>query len=182
MRTSNLLATATLGLGILFASCQTEGDANRQQLYNNFTKVDSEGFEFLKQVHEKASYEVAYAQYVATTSGFADAKALADSITYLYSEIIPQLEELAAEAHVILPDPGGLEFSAAGLYTDTANVFSSQDYFERFVHEQEVILDQFERASRNTYVPLRSYANEKLPQIKNLYAQAGGKEEEGAHH
>lgn len=179
MRKSNLLAVAAVGLGVFFASCNSEGGANKQQLYNNATKVDSEGYTFFKTVYEKANYELAYAEYAAANGAPAS---LTNNIKALYSEILPELESLASEAHVVVPHPAQLVFSAEELFSDSTQVFVAADYQSRFVHEQQKLVDQFKRASRNTYKPLRQYAQETLPQIQQLYADAGGEEVPGAHH
>lgn len=182
MKKSNLLAIAALGLGVMLSSCQTEGEASRQHMYNNASKVDNEGFTFLKTVHEKAGYELAYSEYAATNSGSAEIKALSDSIAGVYADLLPQLEELAAKLHVVLPDPGQLVFSGEELALDSEHVLTAEGYKHHFVHEQETIVDQFKRASRNTNANLRALANEQLPKAKSLYAQAGGVESHGAHH
>lgn len=179
MRKPNLLAVVALGLSVFFASCNSEGQANKQQLYNNATKVDSEGYAFFKTVHEKASYELAYAEYAAANGAPA---ALTDNIKALYSEILPQLEALAADAHVIVPAPGQLVFAAEELQSDSTQTFVASEYQDRFVREQQALVDQFKRASRNTYKPLRAYAQETLPRVQQLYADAGGAADHGAHH
>lgn len=174
-----MLAIAALGLGVFFASCNSESGANKEQLYNNATKVDSEGYTFFKTVYQKASYELAYAEYAAANGAPAS---LTNNIKALYAEMLPELESLASEAHVIVPDPGQLVFSADELFSDSTQVFVAADYQNRFVKEQQLLVDQFKRASRNTYKPLRAYAQEALPRIQQLYADAGGEAAPGAHH
>lgn len=174
-----MLAVAALAFSVVFASCNSGGEANKEQLYNNATKVDSEGYTFFKTVYQKASYELAYADYAAANGAPAS---LTNNIKSLYAEILPQIEELAADAHVIVPDPGQGVFSADELYGDSTQVFVVSDYQARFVKEQQLLVDQFKRASRNTYKPLRAYAQQTLPLIQQLYADAGGEEAPGTHH
>lgn len=184
MRRSNLLVIAAVG-GVLFlSSCGNSNDrADKSLLYNNATSVDSEGFDFFKTVHEKAGFELALAQHAASTSASADVKALAAKITEVYGVMIPELERLATEAAVVLPDPGTPAFQLPeSLTSDSLGGFDDHIYLNRFVHEQKEILKQFTRADRNTYVPLNNYAGEKLPAVKELYAMAGGEEDHGAHH
>lgn len=179
MRKSNLLAVAALALSVVLASCNSEGEANKQQLYNNATRVDSEGYTFFKTVYQKASYELAYADYAAANGA---PTSLTNNIKSLYAEILPEIEALAADAHVIVPDPGQAVFAADEVHGDSTQVFVASDYQARFVKEQQLLVDQFKRASRNTYKPLREYAQQTLPRIQQLYADAGGEEAPGAHH
>lgn len=179
MRKSNLLAVAALGLSVFFASCSTEGQTDKRQLYNNESKVDTEGYTFFKTVHEKAAYELAFAEYAAANGA---PKSLTDSISAIYVSMLPELETIAAEAQIVLPDPGQLRFSAEELFGDSTRVFTVSDYQSRFVNEQHLLVDQFKRGSRNTYKPLREYAQNKLSQIEQLYAQAGGEKAENNQH
>ncbi len=179
MRKSNLLAVAALGLSVFFASCNSSGQPDKRQLYNNESKVDTEAYTFFKTVHEKAAYELAYAEYAAANGA---PQSLTNSIREVYGALLPELENIAAEAQIIIPDPGQLIFSADELHGDSSQAFVVADYQTRFIHEQGQLVDQFKRASRNTYKPLRAYAQDKLSEVQQLYVQAGGQEDNGAHH
>lgn len=179
MRKSNLLAVAALGLSVFFASCNADGQANKRQLYNNESKVDTEAYTFFKSAYEKAAYELAYADYAAANGA---SQALTNGIREVYADMLPELEVIAAEAHIIIPDPGQLIFSAEERYADSTQVFTVADYQAHFLKEQEFLVEQFKRASRNTYKPLREFAQNKLPQVQALYVQAGGQESDGGHH
>ncbi len=184
MRRSKLAAIAAIGVVVLLGSCSSGNqEANKSQLFNSAAGVDSEGFDFFKTVHGKAVFELELAKQAASVSTSAEVKALSGKITETYSSIIPELESMAADVHVILPDPGAPVFEMpAKLVPDSLAGFDDHAYLEHFAHEQKVILDQFNRVDRNTYKPLNHYAKEKLPAIKALYAAAGGEEDHGAHH
>lgn len=184
MRRSKLFFIAAIG-GVLFlGSCGNSSEkANKSLLYNNATSVDSEGLDFFKTVHEKAGFELALAKHAASASTSTEVKALAAKVTEVYGEMIPELERIATEASVVLPDPGTPAFQIPEkLALDSLGGFDNQTYLDHFVHVQKDILNQFKRADRNTYIPLNNYAGDKLPVIKELYAMAGGEEDHGAHH
>lgn len=177
------LSLFLVGGAITLSACSS-GDqtANKAQLYNNMTSVDSEGFDFLKTVHEKAVSEVERANYVESVSSSPAVKELAKKVVDTYKGIIPELEEIATEAHVILPDPGAAIWSPEELAEDSLAGFDDQQYIAHVQREQKLILEQFKRADRNTYPALNTYAAERLPAIQELYVLAGGEEDPGAHH
>ncbi|WP_188508541.1 DUF4142 domain-containing protein [Parapedobacter pyrenivorans] len=168
----------------LLGSCSRSGEpVGRNKLYLNATDTDSEAFTFLKTVHEKAVFETELAKYVASTSASSEAKTLAADVVKTYDAIIPELEELAATFHVVLPSPGMPAFVLPDQFlADSLASFDNAAYAGHVQHEQEAIRAQFERLSRNTISELRVYANEKLPAVKTLFAAAGGEEDHGAHH
>ncbi len=182
MRRSKLLFIAAVG-GVLFLGACGNGNANKALLYNNATNVDSEGFDFFKTVHEKAAFELELAKHAASVSSSSEVKALTAKITEVYGAMIPELENMAVEAKVVLPDPGTPAFQLPEkLATDSLGGFDDHAYLDHFVHAQKAILNQFKRVDRNTLILLNDYAAEKLPVVEELYAMAGGEEDHGAHH
>lgn len=158
--------------------------ASRGVLYNNEIKVDSEGFSFFKVVHGTAAYEVELADYIQSTAGSSAVRELASRVVETYQSILPELVEMAAGQHVVLPDPGAPVFHVEAT-TDSlqaADLVNEQNYIAHVQQQQKLILEQFTRADRNTNKVLNRYAQEKLPIIKELYAAAGGEEANGAHH
>lgn len=183
MKRTTLFLISGLSLGVVLSSCNNEGSANKQQLYNNYTKTDTEGFTFFKSVHEKAMFEMEFAKYAATVSNDPKIASISEKISSVYTEMIPQLEELAAEAQVILPDPGTPEFEVPVLFAlDTAASFDVDKYLKHLAKQQKEIVKQFKRASRNTNQSIRKYAGEKLPVVEELYVFVGGESDKGGHH
>lgn len=187
-----------LGIGIAYTSCgYSTGEMTKRQLYNNETFVDSEGFTFFKTVYEKAAYELAHARYALTQGGTAESRALAEKIIATYTDMLPELEQLAANKHVIVPDPGALSFNAETavadleptntLQTDSLEstqpivAFDGAAYIAHVQKEQAEILNQFTRASRNTDQDVRKYTGDRLEAIKEIYVLAGGEVSESAH-
>lgn len=174
-----------LPLVVAVSSCTRHAGepAKRSLLLNNETNVDTEGYMFFKLAHEKAVYEVQLAKYVQSVASSAATKNLASKISDLYGEMIPELETLATTFHVVLPDPGIPGFAMPHHFaTDSLTSFNNEAYAAHVQHEQSTILEQFNRASRNTAKPLKDYAKEKLPAVKEVFALAGGHEDHGAHH
>ncbi|WP_257658222.1 DUF4142 domain-containing protein [Parapedobacter lycopersici] len=161
----------------------------RASLFNNKTGVDSEGFSFFKSVHEAAAYEVDLANRVGASATSPEVKKLASQVVETYQSILPELVEIATVEYVILPDPGALalESVSADSTTDSLSTagtitVAEQDYIAHVQHKQAMILEQFNRASRNTNKQLRNFAAAKLPAVQELYALAGGEADHGAHH
>lgn len=196
-----------MAITVTFASCGYDnGKVGKEQLYNNATFVDTEGFTFFKTAHEKAAYELAHAQYALSQGASGEAQALADKIIATYTDMLPALEELGADKQVIANDPGAFVFNAEEHYevvtpelvtvsdeedsevasTTTENVapaaFDQNAYVAHVQKEQAAILNQFERASRNTDKDLRKFATDRLDIIKEIYTLAGGHVDEHAHH
>lgn len=177
------LSLFLVGGAILLGSCSSgEQTANKSQLYNNATAVDSEGFDFLKTVHEKAVSEVERANYAVSVSTSSAVRELAAKVVDTYESIIPDLVDIATDAHVVLPDPGAFVWSPEASEADSLAGFDDQEYIAHVQREQKLILEQFKRADRNTYKVLNRYAAEQLPAIQELYILAGGEEDHGAHH
>ncbi|GGC17950.1 hypothetical protein GCM10011386_07370 [Parapedobacter defluvii] len=174
-----------LPLAVAASSCTRHAgeSESRTKLYNNATDVDSEGFSFFKSVHKKATFEVGLANYVQSSPASAEAKKLAAGIVETYEPIIAELEDMGASFHVILPDPGVPAFAVPHHFAaDSLGGFDSKGYIAHAQHEQGAILEQFNRIDRNTSKVLKTYAKEKLPAVKEVFALAGGHEEHGAHH
>lgn len=184
MNLKNALLIPSLILVLGLGSCTKHAGepVSRRVLYNNETNVDTEGYVFFKTAHEKAVYETELAKYVQSSTAPAAAKELAAKVVGTYEQMIPELEGLAERFFVVLPDPGVPGFSVPHHATDSLNSFNSDAYIEHVRHEQGAMLEQFSRIERNTAKPLRAYAHEKLPAVKELFALAGGKEDHGAHH
>src|SRR5690606_41723790 len=90
IKNSFLVAASLLLLG----SCARHpGESVRRgTLYNNETNVDSEGYTFFKQVHEKAQFETQLAEYVRKTGASAEAKDLAGKVVETYQPMVAELE------------------------------------------------------------------------------------------
>ena len=102
MKRTKLFLIGALGIGAAFSSCgYSDGQMTKRQLYNNETFVDSEAFTFFKTAHEKAAYELAHARYALEQGGTEASRALAEKIISTYTEMLPELEQLAAEKQVI---------------------------------------------------------------------------------
>lgn len=185
MKRTSLFLIGALGLSATFYSCGNADQVTKQQLYNNATLVDSEGFTFFKVSHEKIAYELDYAKYAANSSSSSQVKSFADKLNEVYGGMLAELEELAAAKQVVLPDPGALVFNAED-FSDQADsvqvAFDEQAYLAHALKAQSEILNQFQRASRNTDKELRQYSTDRLHAVKEVYVLAGGEEEAGAHH
>ena len=174
-----------LPLAVTVGSCTRHGEEpmSRTHLFWNATGVDSEGFTFFKSVYQKAAFEVDLAKHVQSSPASAEAKKVAAGVVQTYEPQLTELEELATSLHVILPDPSQPEFAVPSHFVaDSTGSFDSEGYIAHAQHEQAEIVEQYNRASRNTVKGLRSYAAEKLPAVKEVYVLAGGQEEHGAHH
>lgn len=185
MKRRSLFLIGALGLSIAFYSCGNSDQVTKQQLYNNATLVDSEGFTFFKTSHEKIAYELEYANYAASVSSSSQVKGLADKLQEVYGSMLPELEELAASKQVVLPDPGALVFNAEDFNLEADSVqapFDEQAYLAHALKAQKEILNQFKRASRNTDKELRQYSADRLEAVKSAFVQAGGEEDAGGHH
>lgn len=210
MKRTRLFLIGAMAITVTFASCGYDnGKVGKEQLYNNATFVDSEGFTFFKTAHEKAAYELAHAQYALSQGASGDARTLAEKIVATYTDLLPGLEELGAEKQVIADDPGALVFKAEEHYavrgtassaqtdeidaeTDSIASIATEDvaqsafdqdrYMEHVQKEQAAILKQFERASRNTDKDVRKFSQDRLDVMKEIYTLAGGHVDEHAHH
>lgn len=174
-----------LVIGSACSSCGNADQVGKQQLYNNATLVDSEGYTFFKTTYGKAAYELAHAQYVLGQGVSADAKAIADQVVATYTALLPELEQLAADKQVVVPDPGALIFIApeATAPEDSVGVrFDAASYVLQVQKAHKELIDQFKRVSRNTDKDLRQFGSEKMAAIKEIYTLAGGHGDEGAHH
>lgn len=181
IRNSFLVAASLL----VFGSCTTHpGEpVRRGTLYNNESHVDSEGYTFFKQVHEKALFETQLAKYVRTTAASAEAQDLAGKVVEIYEPMAAELADFAAGFSVLLVDHGDQGFAVPHHFeADTLGAFDNAGYIAHVQHEQGAILEQFKRLSRNTVEDLQHYAEEKMPAVKELFAAAGGHEDHGAHH
>lgn len=183
MKRTRLFLIGAMAITVTFASCGYDnGKVGKEQLYNNATFVDTEGFTFFKTAHEKAAYELAHAQYALSQGVSGDARALAEKIVATYTDLLPELEELGAAKQVIADDPGAFVFNAEEHYEVLTAEFDQNTYVAHVQKEQAAILNQFERASRNTDKDLRKFTTDRLDIIKEIYTLAGGHVDEHAHH
>lgn len=184
MRLPIISLVAVFGASTLLGGCGHSGETvGRDKLYNNATDVDSEGFTFLKTVHEKAVLATQLAEYVQSVPASPEAKELAAGVIETFNAAIPELEDLARTHHVVLPDPGMPAFTVPNHFAaDSLAGFNSAAYIEHVQQEQGLILEQLQRAERNTISELRAYAKAQLPRVKDLFAAAGGQQDHGAHH
>lgn len=185
MKRTGLFLMGALAIGFACSSCGNADQVGKQQLYSNATLVDSEGFTFFKTTYEKAAYELAHAQYALGQGVSADAKAIADQVVATYTALLPELEQLAADKQVVVPDPGALTFNAseASAVEDSVAVqFDAASYVAHVQKEHKELINQFKRVSRNTDKDLRKFGSENIAAIKEIYTLAGGHEDESAHH
>lgn len=181
IKNSFLVAASLLVLG----SCTRHAGepVRRGTLYNNESHVDTEGYTFFKLVHGKGQFETQLAKHMQSGSASAEAKDLARKIVETYEPIVTELEGIAGEFSVVLPDRGLPGFAVPHHFdTDTLGNVNSAGYIAHVQHEQAAILEQFKRLSRNTNKELQHFAEEKMPAVKALFTAAGGQEEHGAHH
>src|SRR5690606_20000677 len=176
MKLKNMLLMA-LPLAVAATSCTRHAGepARRSLLFNNETNIDSDGYLFLLSVHEKAVSGVKAAEQIQSASAPEATKALASKINSLYGEMIPELEKLAEDFHVLLPDPGLPGFSMPHHFSSdsVSSGIDNESFLAYAQHEQGAILDQFQRVDRNTSKVLKKYAREKLTAVKEIYKLAG---------
>lgn len=188
MKRTRLFLAGAMAVAVTFASCGYDnGKIGKQQLYNNATFVDTEGFTFFKTAHEKMAYELAHAEYALSQGITGDARALAEKIIASYTKLLPMIDSLAVEKQVIANDPGALVFQAEHVTAETdsleaAPAFDQAGYVAHVQKEQAAILNQFTRASRNTDKDLRKFCQDRLEMIQEIYTLAGGQVDDGAHH
>ena len=186
MKSTKLFLIGAFAIGFAVASCgySNPDKITKEQLYNNTTHVDSEGFTFFKTAYEKAAYELSHANYALSQGVSGDAKAIADQIVASYTDMLPELEQLAIKKQVIVPDPGALVFTAPEFTAEEDSVavpFDEAAYILHVQKEHKELINQFKRASRNTDVDLRKFGSDKIAAVKEIFALAGGQEEESAH-
>ncbi len=181
MKRTRLFLLAAFGLSIAFTSCNNYGEYGRQKAYNNATTADSEAFKFYKTAFEKMTYAVDFAKY-SSNLGNSEIQALNNRILEVYPAYLTEMEAMAADDQVVLPDPGMPAFTVPSAFqVDSVTVFDPAAYASYMEKEHAEILKEFKRASRNTDLDVREYAKERLPVIEELYKLSGGTTEEGGH-
>ncbi|QNL48448.1 DUF4142 domain-containing protein [Olivibacter sp. SDN3] len=163
-----LLGVSAFACLMLMNSCTTVGEhkTSPSLYYLNFTKADTEEYDFLRTVYQLASDEIAFAQVVSQRGTSANVKSLADNLSNQYGEVLSKLSELADEANVLLPFPGQSTFElTAGLDSAGTNVLEKV-YVEQSLHNQEYIIHQFKNVTNNTKLSTNRYASEVLPILK----------------
>ncbi|GHE47796.1 hypothetical protein [Sphingobacterium griseoflavum] len=198
----NTLFVAGLCASALLASCNPQTAKENQLKYTHTSLVDGDAFRFFQVVGGKVVYEADYAAYVETVASSSQAKQLAAKVKEVYTAIIPTLDSLAIVNQVDFPIKGAAVFTAPNdkgaeevhsaadstLSNHTAvghthgDVYSDESYIHHVQHEAAAIKDQLERLSRNTDLGLRTFAEENLEKVKELFKLAGGKEDAHAHH
>src|SRR5690554_6444164 len=186
MKSTRLFLIGAFAVGFAVASCgySNPDKITKEQLYSNATHVDSEGFTFFKTTYEKAAYELSHANYALSQGVSGDAKAIADQIVAAYTDMLPELEELAITKQVIVPDPGALVFTAPEVTAEQDSVavpFDAEAYVLHVQKEHKELLNQFKRVSRNTDPDLRKFGSDKIAAVKEIFALSGGQEDESAH-
>jgi|GEM_PF-882514 len=188
MRLNKISLVAACAVVSLSGCVRHPGESVRRDvLFSNETDVDSEGFTFLKVVHETAVYELALANQIQSTAASPKAREVANKVIAVYEPIVPDLEQLAGESFVVLPDPGAVAWTtgragAPGDSLQMAGAVNETNYLAHVQERQKMLLDQFNRVNRNTHRQLRRYAADKIPAIQELYALSGGAADHGAHH
>lgn len=173
MKKRSFVLVAILGLGLGVSSCNNPGDVTKQQLYNNATLVDSEAFNFFKGVHEKGTNAIEMANYSNSQGATGEIKAYNDKVLEVMPAILTEMETLAADFQVVLPDPGLIRFEAP-VEGDSTQVFGQDTYKRVYTEDAAFIYDQFKRLSRNTVKEVRAFGQEKLPIAEELYKLSGG--------
>lgn len=182
MKRTRLFLLAAFGLGMVFTSCNNYGEYGRQKLYNNATHADSEAFTFYKTSYEKVSQAIEFANYLETVETTADLQELRNRILEVYPDLLVEMEAIATADQVLLPDPGMHAFTVPNDFVvDSVAAFDPQVYMTYAAREQGAILEQFNRASRNTNLAVRKFAGDNLSTIQELYTLAGGVVEENSH-
>lgn len=185
MKRNRLFLIGAIAIGSVAASCgySDQNKITKQQQYNNATHVDTEGFRFFKTTYEIAAYELDHAQYALSQGVSGEAKAIADQIVATYTGLLPELEQLAITKQVIVPDPGALVFAEPEVAAEdsVAAPFDAAAYVLHVQKQHEELINQFNRASRNTDPDLRKIGTEKIAAIKDIFTLAGGHLEESAH-
>lgn len=176
--------TASLAVLVLGSCARHPGEpVSRDILFYSATRVDTEGFVFFKSVYAKAVSETQLAKEVQSSQASPKAKEIAAKVIETYEGTIPELVQYASDFHVVLPDAVPPPFAVPHhFHPDSLGSFNSEAYIAHVQREQGAMLEQFSRAERNTAKSLRSYAKEKLPAVKELFALAGGQEDHSAHH
>lgn len=181
MKKNRLILIGACIAGVFLSSC-TGTDTRKELNFNNYTGVDTEAFNFLKQGHYQARFQVYAADEIQNA-------ALAQELKSFYGEVVKGIEEIALADNVIVPDPGDAPFESAqpqespaavdSVSTDSLTVAEPDtetevtDYFaktldEQIIHSQEKLIHLTEYGVDNTNVRIREYCREILPKMKDL--------------
>jgi len=94
MKKSKLILALLLGGAVFFNSCI---DTHKDIKYNNYTKADTEAFNFLNKVYEQAIFQ----QYAAKNYNLG---AQSQSISQTYKALAEEIVNLAAENNVLIQE------------------------------------------------------------------------------
>lgn len=202
MKLNTLFVTAILASTTL-SSCVFKTANENQLKYTHTTLVDGDAYAILRQVGSIAPYELDYAKHVATV-GNAQAKDAANKVSAFFSELIPQMDTLAAKLQVDFPILGQEKYVvsdavtapiAADSIADSTDAhahhapavaqgagYSDEAYLHHVQHQVAIVKEQLGRLSRNTNVDLRNFAQSKTESVGALFTALGGKEDAHAHH
>lgn len=198
MKLNTLLIAAAFAGTFLTMSCNRTAQ-EKQLKYTHTTLVDGDAYQIFQIVGAKMPYEVDYATYAEGVASSAQARELAGKVKEVFTDILPNLDELATKNQVDFPIRGAKEFEAPienqsvveadSIQTDAAvapavvaETYSNEGYVLHVRNELAEIKKQFKRLSRNTNRELRDYAASQLDRLDELYKLAGGQEDEHAHH
>ena len=201
----NTLIVAAVFASTTFSSCVFK-TAGENQLKNTHTSlVDGDAYAFFRNVGTIAPYEVSYAEHVSKV-GSPQAKEAASQVSKFFSEILPEMDELATQFHVDFPVLGTAKYQDSQpvnqevlMLNDSTNVedsavvvnrnneisastYSDDAYLHHIQDQLEVVKVHFARLTRNTNKELRTYAQSKTEAIAELNTAIGGKEDAHAHH
>ncbi len=163
----NIWQLAALAAVTFTSACTSVGehDSKAELYYTNYTKADTEHYQFLHQVYQLANDEIGMRKLLDARETGAPSRSALGSVSESYQQILERLPALGAEANVLIPAPGFQEFSAAKL--DSSAIASlNADFMHKSVHNQEAIVGQFKNASVNTNPGVREFAREWLPTLE----------------
>ncbi|GAA4788674.1 hypothetical protein GCM10023231_16140 [Olivibacter ginsenosidimutans] len=171
-----LVGLPALACVLSMSSCTTVGEhkSSAELYYTNYTKADTQEYEFLREVYQLANDEINFADVIAKRGANTQVKALATNLSSEYKGIQTKLAEIGKNSDVLIPFAGVAPLALSeGLDSAQANVLEKA-FLEKSIHNQEVIIEHFEQASRNTAVEVRHYAEETLPKLEEQLEKTKG--------
>lgn len=179
MKQPTFFYSCLLVAGLFLSSC---GNSDRALMYNNYTKVDTEAFNFLHIVYEEALFQ----EYAAL-----NLNPKSEELATKYKDLANGIASLAIESDVILPEFAADHFDVkAGISTGTSQsvispavdtlavdsvaaatnntaaqpvpTLSADQIAGKVKKSQDEIIHQLENVARNTNTAVQDFANEKL--------------------
>lgn len=163
-----LLSLSTFACVLSMSSCTTVGEhkSSSELYYTNITQADSEEYTFLRTVYQLANDEIEFAKIISQKGGSANVKSLAANLTTQYGGVLTKISELAENADVLMPFSAMSKFElASGLDSAQSNDLE-KEFLKHSLHNQELIIHQFENVERSTKVATNRYASEILPALE----------------